>query len=277
MKTWFITGCSTGFGRELAGALLEKGEQVVATARNPEQLKDLKEKYGNKVLTLKLDVTVEDDIKNSVKGTLEKFGQIDVLINNAGIGYFGGVEESEEEEVRKMFEINFWGLNHMTNAVLPHMRQRKTGTIVNISSVAGTKGMPGTGYYNATKFALEGISEALWQELEPLGIRVLIVEPSGFRTDWAGRSANEVKNPITDYDGTTTRERIEMLRDNSGKQAGDPKKAAKAIIADVEAGGPNHHLPLGNRSFEITIEKIEDLKQEYSKLESIARGADSPQ
>ena len=277
MKTWLITGCSTGFGRELALAVLANGDRAAVTARDPQTVADIvaaDKTGGTNAIALKLDVTDPAQIDAAVKAAIEKFGRIDVLVNNAGIGYFAAFEESEEDEVRRMFEINFWGLVHMTKAVLPAMREQKSGTIVNIASVAGMRGSPAVSFYNATKFAVEGISEALQQEVEPFGIRVLAVEPSGFRTNWAGSSANDTHHPIAAYDGTPARARMEMLRAASGHQAGDPKKAAAAIIADVEKGGPNHHLPLGNASFDVTMKKIEELRSEYASLEETARGAD---
>jgi NAD(P)-dependent dehydrogenase (short-subunit alcohol dehydrogenase family) len=274
MRTWFITGCSTGFGRELAMAVLAHGDRAVVTARDPGQVADIVAPYGDKAIAVKLDVTDRAQIADAVKVAIEKFGGIDVLVNNAGIGYFGGVEESDEADVRRMFEINFWGLAHMTDAVLPLMREKKSGTIVNFSSVGGLNAFPGVGYYNATKFAVEGLSEALWQEVASFGIKVLVVEPSGFRTDWAGRSAGQVKNPIAAYEGTVLSEGMKSFRERNGKQAGDPKKAAEAVIAQVEAGGPNHHLPLGNMAFDVTIKKLDALRAEYTGLEQIARGAD---
>ncbi len=266
MRTWFITGCSTGFGRELAMAVLAHGDQAVVTARDPQAVADIVAPYGDKALALKLDVTDPAQIAAAVKSATEKFGGIDVLVNNAGIGYFAGVEESDEDAVRRMFEINFWGLAHMTNAVLPLMREKKSGAIVNFSSVGGLNAFPGVSYYNATKFAVEGLSEALWQEVAPFGIKVLVVEPSGFRTDWAGRSADEAKHPIAAYDGTVLRERMKGFRERSGHQPGDPKKAAEAVIQQIENPGTNHHLPLGNMAFETTMKKLDDLKAEYTGL-----------
>lgn len=274
MRTWFITGCSTGFGRELATAVLAHGDRAVVTARDPGQVADIVAPYGDKAIVVKLDVTDQAQITNAITIAVEKFGGIDVLVNNAGIGYFGGVEESDEADVRRMFEINFWGLAHMTSAVLPLMREKKSGTIVNFSSVGGLNAFPGVGYYNATKFAVEGLSEALWQEVASFGIKMLVVEPSGFRTDWAGRSASQVKNPIAAYEGTALSESMKGFNEVNGKQEGNPKKAAAAIIAQVEAGGPNHHLPLGNMSFDVTMKKLDSLKAEYAGLEQVARGAD---
>ena len=195
-KVWFITGCSTGFGRELAKQLLENGYKTVVTARNTEKIQDLVEINKENALALELDVTDKEQIKSAVEKAENHFGRIDVLVNNAGFGYFGAIEESVEAEVRSMFETNFWGLSAMTRAVLPKMRERRSGTIVNISSIGGFVSFPAVGYYNATKFAVNGFSEALQKEVKPLGINVIIVQPSGFRTDWAGRSANDATKTI---------------------------------------------------------------------------------
>src|SRR4051812_48006488 len=197
-NVWFITGCSTGFGRDLAAAVLSKGYRCVVTARNPKQVEDIAAGHKETALVIELDVTDRSEIESSVKAAESRFGRIDVLVNNAGIGYFGSVEESDEAEVKRMFEVNFWGLSAMTRAVLPGMRKRKSGHIVNISSIGGLTAFPALAYYHATKFAVEGFSESLAKEVAPLGIKITLVEPSGFRTDWAGRSANDVKTKITD-------------------------------------------------------------------------------
>jgi len=270
---WFITGCSTGFGRELASHMLGLGYRTVVTARNPADVKDLAAK--GEALVLKLDVTDQSQIDAAIKAAEKQFGGIDVLVNNAGIGYFAAVEESEEKEVRRMFEINVFGMSRMIQAALPGMRRRRKGFIVNISSVAGLRSFPSLGFYNATKFAVEGLSEALWQEVEPLGIKVMLVEPSGFRTDWAGRSANESKKQIPDYAATAGVWRSEMRAD-SGKQPGDPVRAAKAIVEAVASLNPPHHLLLGNDAFEGATAKLEALGKEFKAWESVSRGADFP-
>jgi NAD(P)-dependent dehydrogenase (short-subunit alcohol dehydrogenase family) len=226
-------------------------------------------------LVLKLDVTDQSQIDAAIKAAEKQFGGIDVLANNAGIGYFAAVEESEEKEVRRMFEINVFGMGRMIQAALPGMRQRRKGFIVNISSVAGLRSFPSLGFYNATKFAVEGLSEALWQEVEPLGIKVMLVEPSGFRTDWAGRSANESKKQIADYAATAGVWRSEMRAD-SGKQPGDPVRAAKAIVEAVASLNPPHHLLLGNDAFEGAMAKLEALGKEFKAWESVSRDADFP-
>ena len=270
---WFITGCSTGFGRELANHVLKLGYRTVVTARNPEDVKDL-EDIGD-ALVLKLDVTDHVQAESAVKAAEEHFGCIDVLVNNAGIGYFAAVEESEETQVRRMFDINVFGLCRMIHVALPTMRKRRKGFIVNFSSIGGLTSFPALGYYNATKFAVEGLSEALWQEVEPLGIKVMLVEPSGFRTDWAGRSANESKHQIDDYAATAGKIR-KHLRAISGKQSGDPVRAINAIVQAVESPNPPHHLLLGNDAFEGAIAKLDGLRKEFLTWEAVSRGADFP-
>ncbi|GAC1672978.1 MAG: oxidoreductase [Steroidobacteraceae bacterium] len=271
---WFITGCSTGFGRELGKHVLERGYPTVVTARNPDEVKDLAAK--GEALVLKLDVTDQGQIHAAIKAAEDKFGRIDVLVNNAGIGYFAAVEESEEDQVRRMFEINVFGLSRMIHAALPGMRKRRKGFIVNLSSIGGLVSFPVTGYYHATKYAVEGLSEALWQEVEPLGIKVMLVEPSAFRTDWAGRSANESKRQIDDYAATAGARRSQS-RANSGKQPGDPVRAAQAIVKAVECPNPPHHLLLGNAAYKAATAKLEDLRKEFSAWEAVSRGADFPQ
>jgi NADP-dependent 3-hydroxy acid dehydrogenase YdfG len=270
---WFITGCSTGFGNEMAKQLLEHDYKVVITARNTADLKGFA--GHDNALILKLDVTNQPQIDAAVKTAQEKFGRIDVLVNNAGIGYFAAVEEGEEADIHNIFNINVYGISRMIKAVLPNMRQLKKGFIVNLSSIAGLYSIPALGYYNATKFAVEGLSEALWQEVEPLGIKVMLVEPSGFRTDWAGRSADESKQEIIDYAATAGKVR-KMLRDISGKQPGDPVRAVQAIIKAVESAQPPHRLLLGNDAFESATAKLKTLNTEFLKWESVSRGADFP-
>jgi NAD(P)-dependent dehydrogenase (short-subunit alcohol dehydrogenase family) len=270
---WFITGCSTGFGLELARQAIERGFRTVMTARNPDRL----EGYGatDNALVLKLDVTQPDQVAAAIQAAEARFGGIDVLVNNAGIGYFAAIEEGEVAEVRKMFEVNVFGLTAMIQAVLPGMRQRRRGWIVNFSSLAGLRGMPAMGQYCATKFAVEGLSEALRQEAGPLGVRVMVVEPSGFRTDWAGRSAHESDHQIADYVATAGNVRAH-IRAASGKQPGDPVRAARAIIKAVASGHAPHHLLLGNDAFEGAMAKLEDLRKDFTAGEAVARAADFP-
>src|ERR1039457_2281557 len=270
---WFITGCSTGFGRELATQALERGFRTVVTARKPDEVKDLAAK--GEALVLKLDVTDQGQINAAIKAAEKKFGRIDVLVNNAGIGYFAAVEESEDKEVLRMFEINVFGLSRMIHAALPGMRKRRKGFIVNFSSIGGLRSFPSVGYYNATKCAVECLSEALWLEVEPLGFKVMLVEPSGCRTDWAGRSANESKRHIADYAATAGVWR-KQVRAISGKQPGDPVRAAQAIVKAVESAKPPHHLLLGNDAYEGAKAKLEVLRKEFVTWEAVSRGADFP-
>nr|WP_315430647.1 oxidoreductase [uncultured Albidiferax sp.] len=271
---WFITGCSTGFGLELAKQAVKHGYRTVVTARAPSKL----EGFGvtDNVLVLQLDVTQPDQVDAAMQAAKARFGDIDVLVNNAGIGYFAAIEEGEEAEVRKMFEVNVFGLSRVVQAVLPGMRKRRSGCIVNFSSIGGICAFPAIGYYNATKFAVEGLSEALWQEVEPLGLQVMLVEPSGFRTDWAGRSANESQQQIDDYAATAGASRAQV-REISGKQRGDPVRAAQAIIQAVASGNPPHHLLLGNDAFDGAMAKLDALRKDFMAGEAVARGADFPQ
>ena len=275
-QVWFITGCSTGFGRELARAVLDRGYRAVVTARDPAKVEDLVAGHTEQALAVQLDVTKPWEIASSVEEAETAFGRIDVLVNNAGVGYFGAIEESDEKEVRNMFEINFFGLANMTRAVIPGMRKRRSGHIVNISSIGGLTAFPALGFYNASKFAVEGFSEALAKEVEPLGIKVTIVEPSGFRTDWAGRSANEVQNPIADYAATAGANR-ENIRGYSGNQPGDPVRAAAAIIAAVEAPSPPLHLLLGKAALAGARRKLDALRKDFEAWESTTVLADYPE
>ena len=274
-KVWFITGCSTGFGRELAKMVLDRGYPAVVTARDPAKAEDVVKGRENRALVLELDVTNPVEVEAATKSAEKRFGRIDVLVNNAGIGYFAAVEESDEQEVRRMFEINFFGLSRMTRAVLPIMRRQRSGHIVNISSIGGLKSFPALAYYHATKFAVEGFSESLAIEVAPLGIKVTLVEPSGFRTDWAGRSASERKSTIADYADTAGRN-VENLRDSSGKQPGDPVRAAAAIIAAVESPDPPLHLLLGKAALKGARGKLETLKHDFDAWEETTLGADFP-
>jgi NAD(P)-dependent dehydrogenase (short-subunit alcohol dehydrogenase family) len=275
-KVWFITGCSTGFGRELAKYLLANDYRVVVTARDADKVQDLVEINGENALALNLDVTDKAQVQHVVAKAEAHFGAIDVLVNNAGFGYFGAIEESDEREVRAMFEANFWGLAEMTRAVLPKMRERRSGTIVNISSIGGLVGFPGVGYYNATKFAVVGFSDALQKEVAPLGIKVVTVEPSGFRTDWAGRSANEAVNTINDYAETAGANQA-AIRGYSGNQPGDPVRAAKAIVQAVESENPPLNLLLGRAALKNARLKIESLKQDFDTWAEVTEGADFPE
>lgn len=273
-KVWFITGCSTGFGRELAKKTIEAGYKVAVTARNKAKIEDLVLNAQENAIALTLDVTDKSQVSDAVKKALAKFGRIDVLVNNAGIGYFSSAEESIEKETRRMFEINFWGLMDVTMQVLPYMRKQKSGHILNFSSIGGLKSFPTLGYYNATKYAVEGISETLVQELEPFGIEVTLVEPSGFRTDWAGRSSIKTQVSIEDYRGTIADQWLMAASQGGGQEAGDPVKAAQAIIDVVESKEPPHHLLLGKGAYEGAYDKIKALRKDFETWKDTTLGAD---
>ncbi|WP_421560750.1 MULTISPECIES: oxidoreductase [unclassified Pseudomonas] len=273
---WFITGCSTGFGRQLALHTLSLGYPTVVTARNPQQVQDIVAGHEENALVLTLDVTDQAQVEAAVKAAEERFGHIDVLVNNAGVGYFGSFEESDLDDVRNMFEINVWGLSAMTRAALPGMRARRLGSIVNISSVGGVAAFPSLSFYNATKFAVEGLSEALSQEVAPLGIKVLLVEPGPFRTDWAGRSANEAAHGIADYKETAVA-RANMVRNYSGKQPGDPVRAAIAIVKAVEAEQPPLRLLLGKAALTFARTKVKALSADFDAWAEVTEGADFPE
>ena len=272
-KVWLITGCSTGFGRALALEVLAKGYLVAVASRNTNDVLDIVKDYPDNSIAIKLDVTKIKEIKEAIAETITRFGQIDVLVNNAGIGYFGAIEESEDEEVRRMFEINFFGLAKMIQEVLPQMRKRKSGHILNIASIGGLRSFPGVGFYNATKYAVDGLSEALYKELSPLGIKVTIVAPSGFRTDWAGRSAKDTSIKIDDY-ASTSGKNMGDIRGYSGNQPGDPVKAAKAMIEITETEKPPLRLLLGVAALKGARAKLEELKNDFDTWAATSEGAD---
>ena len=274
-KVWLITGCSTGFGRELATYLLAQGYKTGVASRNLADIHDIVDGHEDTAIALTLDVTKPEEIKSAIKKTIEKFGRIDVLVNNAGIGYFGAIEESEDAAVRNMFEINFFGLAKMIQETLPFMRAQKSGHIVNIASIGGLVGFPAVGFYNATKFAVDGLSESLAKETAPLGIKVTIVAPSGFRTDWAGRSANNSPIVIEDYAATSGKNKND-IRGYSGNQPGDPARAAQAIVKAVESDNPPLRLLLGVGALKGARAKIEQLKKDIDSWEETTVWADSP-
>ncbi len=244
MSTWLITGCSSGLGRALAAAVLDRGDNAVVTARDAAKVRDLAAAHPGTALALSLDVTDAAQAAGVVRAGQERFGGIDVLVNNAGYGYRGAVEEGDDAGVRELFDTNFFGAVTMIKAVLPGMRARRSGAILNISSIAARVHPEGSGYYAATKAALEGVSGSLRREVAPLGISVTAVEPGAFRTDFAGRSLTQSDTVIDDYAGTAGRRRKEHDTGH-GKQQGDPAKAAQAIIAAVGSPAPPALLMLG--------------------------------
>lgn len=269
-RTWFITGANRGFGRSLSLAVLEHGERVVATARRPESLAPITERGGHRVRAHALDVDDADACRDAVNHALAEFGAIDVLVNNAGYGLSGAVEELGEDEARAQMETNFFGALRLTRLVLPGMRARGRGHILQISSIAGFVGTPGLGLYNASKFALEGLSEALAQEVAPFGIHVTVIEPGPFRTDWAGPSLATPRHRIDAYEDSAY-STITRLHDVSGHQPGDPDKAAQVMIRVVEAKDPPLRLPLGDFAIDRTRQKLQAMAAETDRWERISR------
>ncbi|MFD1802548.1 oxidoreductase [Mixta tenebrionis] len=272
---WLITGCSTGFGRELAQQTIKRGFNVVVTARDVQKVADLVQGNEQRALALALDVTDSASINNAISAALEKFGTVDVLVNNAGYGYQSSIEEGVEEEIRAQFDANVFGLFAMTRAVLPTMRKARRGHIINITSVAGLMGFPGSGYYAASKHAVEGGSDALATEGAPLGIKVTCVEPGPFRTDWAGRSLRQTENRLADY-AETAGARMKNTANYSGKQPGDPARAAAAMIALAETENPPRHLVMGAFGFEAVTSKLRERLAQIEAWKETTLGTDFP-
>ena len=244
MLTWLITGCSSGLGRALATAVLERGDNAVVTARDALRVAEFAEQHPDTALALDLDVTDHARIRAIVAATRERFGGIDVLVNNAGYGYRAAVEEGDDDDLQRLFATNVFGAVAAVKAVLPGMREQRSGTIVNISSIGARITPAGSGYYSATKAALEGLTGSLRKELKPLGIRAMIVEPGAFRTDFSGRSLQQSASPIADYAETAGRRRKEHDTTH-GTQPGDPAKAAQVIIEAAVSSDPPELLLLG--------------------------------
>jgi NAD(P)-dependent dehydrogenase (short-subunit alcohol dehydrogenase family) len=273
MPTWLITGCSTGLGRALAEAVIAAGHNAVVTARDVAKVADLADTAPDRVSPAALDVTKTDQIGSVVQQAEERFGGIDVLVNNAGYGYRAAVEEGDDAEVRTLFETHFFGAVAVIKAVLPGMRARRSGAIVNVSSI-GAQVMPvGSGYYAAAKAALEGMSGALRGELAPLGISVTVVEPGAFRTDFAGRSLVQSAAVIDDYAGTAGQRRKENDTMH-GNQAGDPAKAGAAIVTAVESGDPPAFLLLGPDALALYRYTADARASEIAKWEQLTSGTD---
>ncbi len=271
-RVWFITGASSGFGRALAEAVLDRGDRLVATARDPGTIGDLEHRAPERARAIELDVTNGEGAQEAVRDAVTAFGQIDVVVNNAGHGLLGAIEELSEEQLRGQFETNVFGVLNVTRAALPQLRRQRSGHFVQMSSVGGVRANPGHGIYAATKFALEGMSEALAKEVAHLGIRVTIVEPGPFSTDFAGRSMTTAQ-PIDDY-----AEVMEPMRERfggmDGTQAGDPALAAEAIIAAVDHDDPPLHLALGQQALTTIRTQLEERLRELDTWEPLGAGTD---
>jgi NADP-dependent 3-hydroxy acid dehydrogenase YdfG len=276
-KTWFITGGTPGgFGMAFAEAALEIGDRVVLTARRPDELRSWTEKYGEHAFVVPLDVTDAGQVQEAVRAAEQHFGAIDVLVNNAGRGWYGSIEGMNEADVRAMFDLNFFGMLAVTRAVLPGMRTRGSGWIVNISSVAGLLGVIGFGYYSAAKFAVEAVTEVLREEVAAQGIRVMAVEPGAFRTRaYAGFADEPITETIPEYRSMLEQVREGMI-DQNGAQPGDPQRGARAVIAAMAKDQPPRRLVLGSDAFDNVVASMEDALVDIRSSETLSRGADFP-
>lgn len=272
-RVWLITGCSTGFGRELVRLVAENGEYAVGTVRKENQVSDLESINRDLVTGVVLDVQDQSSINDAAKQIKEKFGRLDVLVNNAGYGTLGPIEETDDDEIQRQFDVNVFGAVRMIKLALPFMREQKSGRILNITSIAGLNGFPGVGIYNGSKFALEGIGEALAAETRHLGIKVTNIEPGPFRTDWAGRSATFNEPSISDYKETAEKN-MNDIRGNSGHQVGDPKKAVQAMFDLTKLENPPVHLPLGGPAYKRVGIRLEEFKAEIDQFEYLGKPTD---
>jgi NAD(P)-dependent dehydrogenase (short-subunit alcohol dehydrogenase family) len=277
MTTWFITGGTPGgFGIAYAEAALERGDTVAVTARRPQLLADWARPYGDRVLVLPLDVTVAAQVHDAVRAAEERFGGIDVLVNNAGRGWYGSVEGMPEADLRRSFELNFFAVAEVLRAVLPGMRARGSGWVVTMSSLAGLRGVPGFGAYSAAKFAVEGLTEALREEVAPFGIRVLTVEPGAFRTRaYAGFADEKVTETTDAYVPFVESVRTAMIAQD-GRQPGDPRRGVQAVLQAMAQDPPPHRLVLGAAAYEAATAQLEGILAELRDHEAASRGADFP-
>jgi NAD(P)-dependent dehydrogenase (short-subunit alcohol dehydrogenase family) len=274
-RTWLITGASRGFGRSFAQAALAAGDRVGATARDTSSLEDLVAEHGDAVLPIELDVTDRGAVFAAVRKVHDHFGRLDVVVNNAGYGVSGAIEELSEEQARRQLEVNLFGALWVTQAALPILREQGSGWIVQVSSIGGLAAFPLTGIYHASKWALEGFSETLRQEVEPFGIKVLMVEPSGFRTDWAGSSMDRAE-PIDAYQqiDQIAQRRAFQQEDNNGSQPGNPDLAAQALLDTINRDDPPFRLLLGNIAYDVAVDRYETRLTEFRAGEQVARAAD---
>lgn len=271
-KIWFITGISSGLGKALTEAVLQHGDFVIGTFRKPEQVDEFNRTYPDKGYAMLLDVTQRSQIDAAAEQVTSQFGRVDVLVNNAGYGFAGAIEEASEAEIRAVFEANFFGAVAVTQAFLPLMRQQRSGHIIQMSSHGGMKAFAGFGVYNASKFALEGISEAVAAEVAPLGIRVTMVEPGPFRTEFAAAAFTQAHQQLDDYNATAGVFRSRMQAVN-GQQEGDPVKAAEAIYHITTIDNPPLRLPLGKIALNTLAAKLASVQQDINAWRSVAEGA----
>jgi NAD(P)-dependent dehydrogenase (short-subunit alcohol dehydrogenase family) len=269
-SVWLVTGSSSGLGRALAEKVLEHGYRAVVTARKAKTVRDLVERYGDRAIAVTLDVTRSEQVTAAVQAAYDAFGQIDVLVNNAGYGYIGAIEEGEDADIRAQFDTNVHGAIAMMQAVLPGMRQRGKGHIVNVSSIGGLTTFPNVGYYHASKYALEGLSETLAKEMAPFGIGVTVVEPGAFRTDFRGRSLRQSNIRLPEFADTLGKQRDALLSAH-GKQQNDPVKGAVAIIEAIKAKNPPLHLLLGTDALDLARKQLAAMAKDFDEWETLTR------
>lgn len=272
-RVWLITGCSTGFGRELVKIVAEKGEIAIGTVRKKDQIAELEAINPDLIKGVILDVQKQETIDQTAKIIEKEYGRLDVLVNNAGYGTLGPIEETSEEEIQRQFDVNVFGCVRMMKLALPFMRKQRNGNILNITSIAGLNGFPGVGIYNGSKFALEGIGEALAAETKHIGIKVTNIEPGPFRTDWAGRSATYNDSSIDEYNETATKN-MESIREVSGNQIGDPVRAAKVMYEVTTLDEPPVHLPLGGPAYKRVGIRLNEFKEEIEKFRHLGEPTD---
>lgn len=272
---WLVTGCSTGIGREIALAALGRGHRVAATARKPADVEDIVRAFPERAIACALDVMDREQIRAAVAATEKAFGAIDVLVNNAGYGYMAALEEGEDHEVRRLFDTNYFGVVDTLKAVLPGMRARRSGRIINMSSMTGLVANPPNVYYSSTKFALEALTEALAKEVAPFGIKVSAVEPGAFRTDWGTRSMKESATPIADY-AENVGARKELIKAFADKLPGDPAKVAAAVLKLVDLDDPPLHLLLGNDVLTAFRQKLAELTSMVDAWEATTKDVNFP-
>ncbi len=276
MKTWFITGAARGLGRALTEAALDRGDRVAAAARDTRELAKLAEAFGDLVLPVRLDVTDRAAVQDAVGAAREALGRLDVVVNNAGFGINGAVEEATESDVRSIFEANVFGALWVTQAALPHLRDQGAGHIVQVSSVAGVAAFPMIGLYCASKAALEALSESLAAEVAPMGVKVTLVEPGAMRTDWAHRSMRRAGGALEAY-ATQYEARLEAMADEfEGRSPGDPARIAAAMLDLVDLDDPPLRILMGNGAYDAAVSRYRGVLDEWARWEAVARGTDFP-
>lgn len=274
-KVWLVTGSGNGLGRSIAEAALRAGEKVVATARQPQQLQDLVRQYGDKALALKQDVTQENDALLAVKAALDKFGRLDVVVNNAGFGRFGAFEQISDADFKSIVDTCFYGVVYTTRAALPAMRKQRAGVIFQVSSVGGRMTRPGNSPYHAAKWAVSGFSEALAQETAPFGVRICSLEPGGIRTNWGKSASADVQSVLPGYEDSVGKA-LEQLNGYWGKEESDPERIAKLIVSLSDEKNPPPHLLLGNNAFNRCQLMDADRQALAEKWKSVSKSVDFP-